>query len=351
MSDLMWAQLWPFINMAGLGLFTSIAVTGFMVFAGLGDTPNGRSNHQSVTPTAGGVGLIAAFGVCALALGLMHSFLLPYFPPNFPQVLSLIFAMGLLGLCDDIFQLSAKLKFGIMIILSGAGALSVGFPLAFPLVGSSIAIPSIIGFLGASLWIFVVVNAVNFMDGANGLVTNMLIIAAFVLAVVGLSSGSVLSVFLCGVLVAAFLGFLPYNLRRKASVFLGDTGSLLAGFVFALASLSVTNISVGGTLLFLGPLLILPLLTDVLLTLASRAKRKQNLLTGHRDHIYQRLIAAGLSHMQVTWIYSILGLVFANISIFAVQSGRIASPVFFAINIAVMSALYVIASRLLSRPS
>lgn len=351
MSDMMWAHLWPFINMAGLGLFTSLAVTGFMVLAGLGDTPNARSNHRGVTPTAGGVGLVAAYGICALALALMHTFLLPYFPANFPQILSLVFAMGLLGLCDDIFHLSAKLKFGIMVILCGAGAYSAGFPLAFPLEGGSVAIPSIIGFLGATLWVFAVVNAVNFMDGANGLITNMLVIASFVLTVIGLSSGSVLTVFLCGVLIAGFLGFLPYNQRRKAAIFLGDTGSLLAGFVFALASLSIANISVGGALLFLGPLLILPLLADVLLTLASRAKRKQNLLTAHRDHIYQRLITKGVSHLQVTWIYSILGLVFANISIFAVQSGRISSPVFFAINIAAVSTLYVIASRLLPRIS
>lgn len=351
MSDVMWAQLWPFINMAGLGLFTSLAITGFMVLAGLGDTPNSRSNHQRVIPTAGGVGLVAAFGICAMALSVMHPFLLPFFPANFPQILSLIFAIGLLGLCDDIFQLSAKLKFGIMIILSGAGAYSVGLPLALPLGSASYTIPSTVGFLGALLWVFVVVNAVNFMDGANGLVTNMMVVASFVMAVIGLSAGSALSVFLCGVLIVGLLGFLPYNQRRKASVFLGDTGSLFVGFIFALASLSVVNISIDGSLLFLGPLLILPLLTDVLLTLAFRVKHNQNLLTAHRDHIYQRLIVKGLSHLQVTWIYSILALVFANISIFAVQSGQISSPLFFAANVVAMSVLYGLASQFLPRAS
>lgn len=351
MSDIMWAQLWPLINIAGLGFFTSLAVTGFMVSAGLGDTPNARSNHQNVTPTAGGLGLIAAFGIAALALGLMHPFLLPLFPDNFPQILSLIFAMGLLGLCDDVLLLSAKLKFGIMIILSGAGALSVGLPFAFPLENSAVAIPTLLSFFGALLWVFVVVNAVNFMDGANGLVTNMLVIASFVLAMIGLSGGSVLTAFLCGVLIVGFLGFLPYNEKRKASIFLGDTGALLAGFVFALASLSVVKVSADGSLLFLGPLLILPLLADVLLTLASRAKRRQNLLTAHRDHIYQRLIARGLSHLQVTWIYSLLALVFANISVIAVQSGYISSPVFFVLNVVGISALYAIANRLLPRSS
>jgi len=351
MSAEVWAHLWPVLNLAGLGIFTSLSITGFMVLAGLGDTPNLRSNHERVTPTAGGLGFVAAFGVCGIALSLVHPTFLPFFPVNFPQILSLVFAMGLLGLCDDIFHLSAKLKFGIMIILAGVGALSVGLPVVFPLDGTAIALPGGLSFLGALLWIFVVVNAVNFMDGANGLITNMLMIASFVLGVIGLSEGSVLAAFLCGVLIAGFLGFLPYNQKRKASIFLGDSGSLVAGFVFALASLSVVNVSTDGALLLLGPLLILPLLADVLLTLASRAKRRQNLLSAHRDHIYQRLILRGFSHLQVAWIYSILALVFANVSVFAVQSGRIASPAFFILNVVIVSVLYGIASRVLPRSS
>jgi len=343
--------LWPVINLAGLGFFTSLAVTGFMVLAGLGDEPDARSSHGRVTPTSGGVGLIAAFGICGVTLALLYPFLLRYLPVNFPQVLSLVFAIGLLGLCDDVFALSAKLKFGIMIILAGAGVLSVGIPTAFPFGGEVWSIPTVIGLFGALLWVFVVVNAVNFMDGANGLITNALVIASVALGVIGLSAGSVLTAFLCGVSIVGFLGFLPYNQRRDAAIFLGDAGSLVAGFAFALASLSAVNASASLPLLFLGPLLILPLLADVLLTLASRLRRGQNLLHAHRDHMYQRLIGRGMSHLQVTWIYSILALIFANISIFAVQSERISSLGFFSLNVVFISALYFLASRLIRRAS
>ena len=352
MSEDVWVYLlWPVINLAGLGFFTSLAVTGFMVIAGLGDEPEARSNHQRVTPTSGGVGLIAAFGICGVALALLYPFLLRYLPVNFPQILSLVFAMGLLGLCDVVFALSAKLKFGIMIILAGAGVFAVGLPAAFPAFGDVWPIPKAVGFLGATLWVFVVVNAVNFMDGANGLITNALVIASVALGVIGLSAGSVLTAFLCGVSIVGFLGFLPYNQRRDAAIFLGDAGSLVAGFAFALASLSAVNASASLPLLFLGPLLILPLLADVLLTLASRLKRRQNLLHAHRDHMYQRLISRGLSHLWVTWIYSILGLTFANIAIFAVQSGRISSLGFFSLNVVVISALYILAGQLVRRPN
>ncbi len=349
MSSLFWAHLWPVINLAGLGFFTSLAVTGFMVAAGLGDEPNTRSNHQSVTPSAGGMGLIAAFGVCGVAMAMLHPFILQAMPDNFAQILTLIFAMGLLGLCDDAFVLSAKLKFGIMIILCAAGVGLIGYPLGLPLGKTVLALPPFIGFLGAVLWVFVVVNAVNFMDGANGLITNTLVIASIALGVVGLSQGSILSAFLLGVLVVGFLGFLPYNQRKKAAIFCGDTGALVAGFVFALASLSVVSMSTNGGLLYLGPLLILPLLADTLLTLASRARRKEKLLQAHRDHLYQRLIAGGFSHLQVTWLYSLSALMFANIALYAIKYDQISSPFFLGAAVIGISLIYFITARWLRK--
>ena len=94
MSSTVWAYLWPLINLAGLGFFTSLAVTGFMVAAGLGAESNARSSHTGVIPSAGGMGLIAAFGVCSVTLVLLHPFLLAQFPDMFPQLLSLIFSVG-----------------------------------------------------------------------------------------------------------------------------------------------------------------------------------------------------------------------------------------------------------------
>ncbi len=349
MSNLFWAHLWPIINLAGLGFFTSLAVTGFMVHAGIGDEPDGRSNHVKVTPTAGGMGIIAAFGVCALALSQLHAFLLSALPANFAQILCLIFAMGLLGLCDDVLALSAKFKFGIMLILCTAGVGLIGYPSNLPLGSMTLNLPPIVGFLGAVLWVFVVTNAVNFMDGANGLITNTLIIASVALGLVGLSQGSVLSAFLLGVLAVSFLGFLPYNQRRQAKVFCGDTGALVAGFVFAMASLSVTSVSTNGSMLYLGPLLILPLLADVLLTLASRARRRQNLLQAHRDHLYQRLIQTGFSHLQVTWMYSLASLVFANVALYAIKYKVIASPLFLLANVIVLVLIYFVMSGWLRR--
>jgi len=210
MNSLLWVHLWPLINLLGLSFFVSLAVTGFMVGAGLGDEANERSNHKGITPSAGAVGLVAGFGVATLALS----------------------------------------------------------------------------------------------QEAYG------------------------ATFLCGVLFASLLGFMPYNSRNNAKIFMGDVGSLSTGFVFAIASLMLVQTPQGGGLLYFGPLLILPLLVDVFMTLLSRARRKERLIDAHRDHLYQRLIAAGFSHISVAWIYGVATLLYANIAILAIKRGLIASPLF-----------------------
>lgn len=349
MSSTVWAYLWPVINLAGLGLFTSLAVTGFMVLAGLGAESNERSSHKGVIPSAGGLGLVAALGVCSIALAILHPFLLSNFPDSFPQLLSLIFAMACLGLSDDLLDPSPEFKFAIMLILSAMGVYLIGAPENLPLGQSVLPLHPIFGFMGAVLWVFVVVNAVNFMDGANGLIGIMLAIASFVLGLVGLAQGSFLTGFLCGVLIVSLLGFMPYNVRKQARIFFGDTGALTAGYIFALGSLATSKASENDALLYLGPILILPILTDVLLTLASRARRKKRLTEAHKEHLFQKLLAHGWSHVSVSCAYGITSLVLANIAILGLKSGEIVSIRFFIANIVMLSAFHILVSRFLER--
>ena len=121
------------------------------------------------------------------------------------------------------------------------------------------------------------------------------------------------------------LGFLPYNFRQKAQIFCGDVGSLLAGFLFAIASLMLVKEVSSMPLLYVGPILLLPFLADIFMTLVSRLKRKENLLKAHSSHLYQRLIRSGWSHGKVSLVYAGAGLICANIVVFAVFSGMIGS--------------------------
>ena len=143
-----------------LAFLTSLAVSGFMAVAGLGDASDERSSHSGVIPTSGGVGMIAGMGAALCAIGLIFPDL--NLPRGFAPVMSLFFAIGMLGLVDDVLTLGAKTKFGIMLLISGTAVCLIGAPTHLPLFNGLMPLLPIIGFCGAVLWVFVVMNAINF---------------------------------------------------------------------------------------------------------------------------------------------------------------------------------------------
>ena len=296
--------------------------------AGVGDVANHRSAHSAITPTSGGLGFVAGFGATIIALTFMYvqgALVAESLPRIFAPSLSLIFAVSMLGLVDDVFSLSARVKFGTLVILCGAAVYLIGPVTSLPLGQNTLALPFIIAFLGSVLWVFVVVNAVNFMDGANGFMGAVMAIASLGLFGVSLMSGALGAMVLALINFAVLLGFLPYNSRRKALIFSGDVGALCIGFVFAIAVLMLVAEAGNSSMLYAGPLLILPFLTDVFLTLIRRARRGQNLLSAHNMHLYQRLIRHGWSHVKVTWLYGFIGLVLANVTLACTHAGLISS--------------------------
>jgi len=312
-----------FLQLAGLAFFTTLAVTGFMVHAGLGDVADHRSAHRHVIPTGGGIGFVAGLGAALIAISFMD--VSGNFHRGFAPVLSLIFAVAMLGLIDDVLVLSARVKFGILLILCGSAVYLIGPAAELPMGSGAVVLPFFIAFIGSVLWVFVVANAVNFMDGANGLMATVMAIANLALfgvsLMVGAQSAAILSILTVGIL----LGFLPYNQRRKALIFSGDVGALLVGFSFAVTVLLLVSETSNPAILYAGPILILPFLTDVFLTLIRRVRRKQNLLTAHNMHLYQRLMKAGWSHFKVTWLYAFIGLILANVVLVATHRDLIES--------------------------
>lgn len=311
------------LQIAGLAFFTALAVTGFMVSAGLGDVADHRSAHSQTTPTGGGLGFVAGLGAAAIALEFID--ISTPLHGGFAQVLSLIFAVSMLGLIDDVFALSARLKFSLLLIICGAAALLIGPVTELPLGAGRLELPFFLGFLGSLFWIFVVVNAVNFMDGANGFMGIVMAIASLALFGLSVIAGALGAAILSLVNFAVLLGFLPYNQGRKALIFSGDVGALFIGFTYAAAVLMLIAESDSSRMLYAGPILILPFLTDVFLTLIRRVRRKDNLLVAHNMHLYQRLIRAGWSHAKVTWLYGFIGLVLANIVLISAHMGMLHS--------------------------
>ena len=312
-------NLWLWAQIGALAFFGSLAVSGFMSMAGLGDASDGRSAHSGTIPTAGGVGLLAGLGLALCGLSLIFPDL--NLPRGFPPVMALLFAIGMLGLVDDVLTLGPKVKFGLMLLICGAAVWLIGPPATLPFLDKPISLPPVIGFTGAMLWIFVVMNAVNFMDGANGMMGLSLLIANFALFGVGLIGGSATTLLLSGLSLMLILGFLPYNLRQKARVFAGDVGSLSLSFLFAITVLFLIADTPDATFHLIGPVLILPILGDVLLTLIRRARNRDNLLQAHNTHLYQRLIRHGFGHLMISWFYALAALLCANIVVIGTSRG------------------------------
>jgi UDP-N-acetylmuramyl pentapeptide phosphotransferase/UDP-N-acetylglucosamine-1-phosphate transferase len=277
------------------GAILSYVVTRMAIKWQVLDHPNTRSLHTVSTPKAGGIGLMAGMGVplAAMAFG-------PGFGSHGAQIFWLILlAMltGLLGLYDDIRDLPAKLKFLILALFSLALSALV-YPVShFYLDQGQIVLPFFLAVLGTALWVFVLSNASNFMDGADGLIASSAIIAGAGLTVLALDQGQMLVAVLALALIFSLLGFLPLNIAR-ARIFLGDTGALFIGFWLAgVALLYIENGPPGA--LYAVVLIFMPWLSDILLTMAWRARHRHDLLSAHNDHLYQLFLRRGLSHGQM----------------------------------------------------
>lgn len=286
---------------------SSFVACRYMRFAAITDRPDlTRKMHVTPTPTSGGVGV--ALG---LSLGLASLTLPPVrawsdgLDPAEALHMAYAFIGALLflaiGFLDDLRPMKAAPKFLVFATAAIIAPLIIGGPVNIPL-GAGLVIPlhPVAAVLGAALWVFVLVNAVNFMDGANGLS-----MGAVAIGFVGLTINALLrdaphaaALAVCG--LGASLGFLYWNYPR-GRLFAGDSGALFLGALAAATGLIV--IEDGGASPFTVVLFFFPILADVLLTLAWRIGRRPQLLDGHRDHHYQIALRAGWPHRRVTAVF------------------------------------------------
>jgi len=333
-------------HVSAFAFFVSVAFSGFMIHAGLLDQPEHRSNHAKAIPTAGGVGVVAGFGAGMMAL-------VSFYPSYGDQgLLGSLSALGLgvalLGLFDDIYDVNAKLKFLAVTLLACASVYIIGPPQIFPLVVGGFSIPYWFGFLGAVLWVFVVTNGVNFMDGANGLMAVTMSISFVALSMVSVLVGAGSAALISFVMAAALIGFLLYNFGNRAKIFSGDVGSLLTGFLFASAALLLVAEAPDFGLLYVGPLLILPFLVDILLTMFLRASRRENLFAPHSSHLYQRLIRSGQSHIAISVFYGLAVFCMGLITVAGLWFGLVKSVSFLSLWVCVLSVVYLVIYKNLS---
>jgi UDP-N-acetylmuramyl pentapeptide phosphotransferase/UDP-N-acetylglucosamine-1-phosphate transferase len=279
------AMLWLLLHFLVAAVVTWLA-RHYALRSNLLDQPGERRSHQVATPRGGGISIVVSLllgGAYLWSQSPSGEWMLPAF------LAGLLLTAGI-GWWDDHRPLSPWLRLAVHGIAAGILAAA-----AYQTSGSWMQGAA------AAIFVMVLVNVWNFMDGIDGLAASQAVIAAIalVLALTGPWS------WLAAALLAACCGFLPFNFP-KARIFLGDVGSGALGF--ALASLLAAGLS-SSTVAW--PLLLLPIsafFVDASFTLISRILRRQRWWTPHVEHLYQRL-SRRYGHVSVTTIYGLFGLV------------------------------------------
>ena len=285
------------VFLAVLAMLSALVVRR-MIGVGVLDTPNARSAHARPTPKGGGVGVVVAFVAGIVALYAFAEFA-RIADPYFRGVILASVAIAVVAFLDDTRDWPFTVKLGAQL---GAAVLAVGSGLVVDGVNLPLAGPLALGWVGAPLtlaWIVFATNAMNFIDGLNGLAAGVSALAAGVLAGIAATYGGWFVYFASLLLVAGLLGFLPFNFPR-ARIFLGDVGSQFCGFVLAVLAVAAGRFQGVELSVLLVPMLLFGVLFDVAFTLVRRALAGERVTEAHRGHLYQVAHRAGVPAVVVT---------------------------------------------------
>lgn len=286
----------------------SAALVRLMIAARLLDRPDPRKVHTRETPKGGGVGVVAAFLVGIAVLYRFADFA-RLADPYFLGVIEASVAIAVVAFLDDMFdwkftvKLTAQLLAALVAVASGLYVRDYRVPYIGALYVSWIGMPATV------MWLLFATNAMNFIDGLNGLAAGVAMIAGCFLAGIAAAHSAWFAYFASLLLVAGLAGFLPFNFPR-ARIFMGDVGSQFCGFVLAVLAVVASRFE-GVELSFLiVPMLLSGVLFDVAFTLIRRALAGERLTEPHRGHLYQVAQRSGVPPYAVTlvhWAFAVFG--------------------------------------------
>lgn len=315
-------MIWPALALLAVGFVLSLVLTASVRAlarrVGFVDKPGGRKVHEKVTPLGGGVAIF-----WAVALPLLAVLALPWMMPAehawadyvggitlqtplLLKVLAAVGAMHIVGLVDDRRALGPYTK--LVLQLGVASALVATTDLrvltaAGPVVSAVLTV----------IWITAITNAFNFLDNMDGLSAGIAAVASAAFLVTALSIGQVFVAATLALLLGACLGFLVFNFA-PASIFMGDSGSLVLGFLLAVLTVRTTYLPPGEELVsawytVFTPVLVLAVpLYDLVVVSALRMSRGRSPFRGDTNHFSHRLVRRGMSKVQaVLCIYLLTG--------------------------------------------
>lgn len=286
----------------------SAVVVRAMISARVMDAPDPRKAHRNPTPRGGGVGIVVAF---MLGIGVLYGFaeFARIGEPYFRGMIVAAALIAVVSFIDDVRDLPFAVKLATQTVAAGVAIASGLYVQVFnlPLLG-----PVDLGWVGMAItlaWILYATNAMNFIDGLNGLAAGTSFVACLALAAIALGQGGMFVYFAALLLAAGIAGFLPFNFPQ-ARIFMGDVGAQFCGFMLAMLGIAAARFGQVEMSFLLVPMLLHGVLFDVGFTLVRRLLAGENITRPHRGHLYQiahrsgmdaRLIAA------VHWGFAGLG--------------------------------------------
>lgn len=271
---------------------------------GLVDDPGLRKVHASAVPRIGGVAIAAPTLLISFVVYRLNNAVGEAFREVSVQVLAFLLAgvfIFAVGLYDDVRGIRARNKLLAQLV---AAAVVCAAGIRIEDIGLTANTYIELGILSVPLtlfWIVGVTNAVNLIDGLDGLAGGVSAIACGVIALFAFHSGDQVMVVVMLALLGSLCGFLVFNFN-PAKVFMGDSGSLFLGFVLATASVltSHTQATAVGLLL---PLLALGVpIFDTLFSMVRRVLERRSMFAADRGHIHHKLLEMGLNQRQVVLV-------------------------------------------------
>ncbi|WP_349829357.1 hypothetical protein [Brevibacterium litoralis] len=311
-----WLLLAAVLGSGGTWVACRFLVLPLLRGRGVIDRPNARSSHTSPVVRGGGIAVIMGFVFASVvAIGLDGFFLhgtnawdnLNFNAPGTTVVLMAL-AFGVIGFVDDLDSLSASTRLLAQVAGGMVFAAGVMIVLDVGLWAGAVIVVSVV----------FVVNAVNFMDGLNTLISGWAVVAGLWLGFMAVLTDTHTLAIAGVALGAAASGFIPFN-TNPAQAFLGDVGSYaLGGAAVALAWLAWVE---GAPVVAVLAPIVVPGY-DVVRTLIVRMLAGENIFQAHKDHLYQRMHQAGAAHESVATGHGLATLLCCLVTIPAVFSER-----------------------------
>lgn len=270
------------------------------------DLPNYRKIHTEITPRFGGIAIFIGS-----MLGLLY--LLPSNEHMF-AIVSGAFVIVITGALDDRYDIRPIVK------LTGQ-FIAASFLVSSGLIIEQVTLPFLgkidLGFISVLVtvfWVIGITNAINLIDGLDGLATGVSTIALISILIMAIIDAQIIVVYFSTVLIGANLGFLYHN-YYPAKIYMGDTGSNFLGYMIAVISMLglFKNVAL---LSFLIPIIILAVpIFDTLFAIIRRMRNNESIMVADNKHVHYQLLRIGLSHRMSVLIMYVFSALFGGLAI------------------------------------